>query len=1045
MTTNTPFARLLNTLKTYFDTEELHDLCVDLNLDYENLPGDTKRWKASSLISTLVRAGRASELAQRIRTLRPRVDPNEVPVLLADDLPQDADRPSAPPRTIHREGNRTGGVHIGDAGRDLHVTAEDIVGENKNVAERDFIQGDNIKGDHVEGDKHIHIYGDSSSDDTAVLQEAYLTWLLETCSQVFLRGIDKKAASQDAAACLNLSAIYTALLTHGAVHDDKGATMMRGEKEPAHRGSAVAQLHQEPRLVLLGDPGSGKSTFVNFVVMCLAGEILQHPQANLQLLTAPLPDEDGEDGEQRQVWTHGPMLPVRVILRDFAVRGLPTDSPTATVNHLWEFLAQELTKVRLTSYLPVLEEHLRHYGGLICFDGLDEVPEAEQRRTQIKQVVEDFARAFPKCRILVTSRTYAYQQQAWRLSGFRETVLAAFTRGQIIRFVDRWYAHSAEVRGMNTDQAQGDAAILKQTILRNVRLASLAQRPLLLTLMASLHYWRGGSLPEKREELYNDAVDLLLDWWESSRVVREPDGRMSMVQPSLTEFLQVGKESVQTALHLLAFQAHSTQAELTGTADIAESELVRELMQVSQNQDVRPARLIEYLRDRAGLLVPRGVGVYTFPHRTFQEYLAACYLTDHDDYPENVAELARQDAERWREVLLLAGAKGSRGIAASIWALADALCYRDVPGNASILAGSVGAGKMPALPEDAWGALLAGHALIETANVQKISPRNQPKVTRIQTWLLAILTEQQPADVPFPVVERALAGNILSKLGDCRPGVGVRDGGLPDIVWHEVPAGTFVMGTDPEQDKYVKERYNPEQEQPQHEIFLSTFHMSRYPVTNAQYQVFVEDGGYTEHWKQCWTPAGWKWKEQKKLIQPDTRGGDFDLPNHPVVMISWYEANAFCQWLTLRLQETGVLTDTQIIRLPTEAEWEKAARGEDGRIFPWGNDAIIPEHANYFETQLGVTSTVGCFPCGISPYKCEDMAGNVWEWCQDWYSDEYYSESPTEDPLGPSTGSNRVDRGGAWDDDARLCRSAYRFRDVPGSRYGSIGFRLLRT
>ncbi len=933
---------------------------------------------------------------------------------------------------LHIEGTRTGGAHIGDAGRDQNVTAEDIVGGDKTSAGRDVIQGNHIKGDHVERDKHVHIYRKSSSEDTTVLQEAYLTWLLETCSQVFLRGIDKKAASQDAAACLNLSAIYTALLTHGAVHDEKGATLMRPDaKEPAHRVSSVAQLHQEPRLVLLGDPGSGKSTFVNFVVMCLAGELVQHPQTNLQLLTAPLPNEDGEDEEQQQVWTHGPMLPVRVILRDFAVRGLPKDSPTATVNHLWEFLGQELTKVRLAAYLPVLEEQLRHYGGLICFDGLDEVPEAEQRRTQIKQVVEDFARAFPKCRILVTSRTYAYQQQAWRLSGFRETVLATFTRGQIIRFVDRWYAHSAEVRGMNADQAQGEAAILKQTILRNVRLASLAQRPLLLTLMASLHYWRGGSLPEKREELYHDAVDLLLDWWESSRVVREPDGRMSIVQPSLTEFLQVGKESVQRALHLLAFQAHSTQAELTGTADIAESDLVKELMHVSQNQDIRPARLIEYLRDRAGLLVPRGVGVYTFPHRTFQEYLAACYLTNTDEYPDNITEIARHDPNRWREVVLLAGAKVARGAAASIWALADALCYQDLDAD-----------RVTA--QDAWGALLAGQALIETANVQNISPRNQLKVTRIQTWLSAILTEQQPPDTPLPAVERALTGNILAQLGDSRSGVRLCENGLPDIMWCAVPAGTFVMGTDPEKDKYVKDIYEPEREQPQHEIFISVFHMSRYLVTNAQYQAFVKDGGYTEQWKLCWTPKGWKWKEEQQLSAPRKQGGEFDLPNHPVVLISWYEAVAFCNWLAIRLREAGELTDEQAIRLPTEAEWEKTARGEDGRIFPWG-DEIDPEHVNYSETGLGATSAVGCFPRGVSPYGCEDMSGNVWEWCQDWFDEKYYSKSPKENPMGPDTGSNRVLRGGAWNLTAGGCRSAYRRGSGPGYRVARFGFRLLRT
>jgi len=886
------------------------------------------------------------------------------------------------------------------------------------------------------------------SVDPEALRKTYLNWLLETCSQVFLGGIDRIAARKGAEASLNLGAIYTALRTLSAEHKArKGAEMDsplegpvlseveggQGGVFPSWEGpgvgserrlSAVAQLNRHARLVLLGDPGGGKSTFVNFVAICMSGKQLGDPLVNLDLLTAPLPDKEGKDEEEPQPWQHGALLPVRVILRDFAAEGLPPVGRRGTAKHLWAFIVKTLEETPFGDYASHLRCHLLETGGLVLLDGLDEVPEAHARRTQIKQVVEDFAHAFPLCRLLVTSRTYAYQKQEWRLTGFAEAVLASFTAGQIRRFVDRWYDHSAPLLGMRPDDARGRAEQLKRAIFGSDRLYSFAERPLLLTLMASLHAWRGGSLPEKRQELYDNAVDLLLDWWES-RKVKDTDEQLL----SLTEMLKLGREGMgglRSLIGSLAYAAHEAQPDLVGTADIAEDKLAGGLMRLSQNKDVNPLRLVEFLRDRAGLLVSHGVGMYTFPHRTFQEYLAACHLTDQDDYPDNVAELARTDPNRWREVVLLAGAKVVRGAAASIWFLADALCYRN-------------ANDPQVTPEDAWGALLAGQALAETANLEKISPRNQSKAERVRDWLVEILTERKPSGSPLPAVERALAGNILAQLSDSRPGVGLREDSLPDISWCEVPAGIFVMGSDPTKDKDAMDR-----EQPQHEVNLSAYRISRYPVTNAQYRVFVEDGGYTDKWRHCWTPEGWKWKEQRELTEPEMSGGVFDLPNHPVVEVSWYEATAFCQWLTERLRETHPSPSQEgIIRLPSEAEWEKAARGDDGRIYPWG-DKIDPNLANYVETGLGATSAVGCFPSGASPYGCEDMAGNIYDWCADpWH--ENYKGAPEDGSVWEEGGNPgyRLLRGGSWYNLPYDVRCADRLHGDPDLRNNNVGFRVV--
>ncbi|MEI2688831.1 MAG: SUMF1/EgtB/PvdO family nonheme iron enzyme [Anaerolineae bacterium] len=179
------------------------------------------------------------------------------------------------------------------------------------------------------------------------------------------------------------------------------------------------------------------------------------------------------------------------------------------------------------------------------------------------------------------------------------------------------------------------------------------------------------------------------------------------------------------------------------------------------------------------------------------------------------------------------------------------------------------------------------------------------------------------------------------------------------------------------------------------------YQISRYPITNAQYDAFVQAGGYKApgYWQEAKSHGYWRPREVRRRFvkgsdvveewaaAPVDYGEPFTLANHPVVGVNWWEALAFTRWLSEQLRAAGKLPAGWQVRLPSEAEWEKAARGNDARDFPWLGK-IDPDRVNYGATGVGSTSAVGCFPGGASPCGAEEMSGNVWEWTRSVY-DKY--------------------------------------------------------
>lgn len=236
-----------------------------------------------------------------------------------------------------------------------------------------------------------------------------------------------------------------------------------------------------------------------------------------------------------------------------------------------------------------------------------------------------------------------------------------------------------------------------------------------------------------------------------------------------------------------------------------------------------------------------------------------------------------------------------------------------------------------------------------------------------------------------------------------------------------VPAGSFMMGSE---DGLPQER-------PVHEVILDGFWIDRTEVTNAQFAAFVADTGYETTAKSEGSDNDWRHPQGSSLE---------GLDNHPVVNVSWNDAQAYATWAGGRL--------------PTEAEWEYAARGPEALVYPWGNE--FGSRLNFCDRNCSrswsnqdiddgyaFTAPVGTYPDGASWVGALDMAGNVWEWVNDWYKDDSYGRSARENPTGPSSGSAKALRGGAWDVDESGARAAYRFDDQPDHVNETTGFRVV--
>lgn len=917
----------------------------------------------------------------------------------------------------------------------------DIVGRDKVTS---------VSGGTVLMDNQIETVVIADRDAPENLLRAYYRSLAAECRRLPLGVIDKEFVRTSGEQIIPLPDIYIDL---DVIEPLRVNDVESGEREWAAQLSRGEGRERSPLLeilpgaenawtVLLGDPGSGKTTFINYLTYLSVTQ----PTA----LPAPLAN----------------LLPVRLILREAAARHIASNATRGTAQMLWAALqddiAVRLGDVAAQRLLPYLQERLLNDGGLVLLDGLDEVPEAQQRRKTLLEAVQELAGTLPhdKSRILVTARPYAYADPRWHLNGFSILALAPFSEDQVDRFIMRWYQTVRGSMGWNLDTARDKGKRLYRVLKERPYLADLASRPLLLTLMATLHSsW--GQLPEDRADLYEETVKLLLGRWQRAREVKGPSGEL-VVEPGITQTLRVGEERLRAALEALAYAVHDRQRQEAARdgepADISEGEVLVAFRALLRNLD--PDSLLHYLKDRAGLLIARRNGVYTFPHRSFQEYLAACHLANQPQFAERLQQLLDEDPRWWQEVFLLGVGKARQGGLSNAVSLISVLLPEDPE--------DIGGGELT--EKHLRAAALVGMALIELRLIDKAErhPIYEAIIRRARKWLLRIVEGGH-----LSASERAEIGDALGRLGDPRFDPDFlflprQYQGQPEPFWGfvEVPAGPFVMGT-----RRRSAGALPEEGGGQKKLDIPyTYWIARYPVTVAQFRAFIQAGGYDS--PDVWTKEGWAWRTGEWDRQVD-EGALLDwlqrrppeqrtMPilwddqrhycNRPVIGVSWFEATAYCKWLDTQLRaslagskrsfvvpDDYILPSGFVVRLPTEAEWEKAARtGADSR-YPWGVAPWDENRANIGESHIGHPTPVGIYPNGASPLGLLDMSGNVWEWTLSLYEPyPYQPHSAREEDAAERT---RVVRGGSWITNQKYAYTTSRLQSIPGGLDHDVGFR----
>ncbi|MBC8871588.1 MAG: SUMF1/EgtB/PvdO family nonheme iron enzyme [Planctomycetes bacterium] len=772
----------------------------------------------------------------------------------------------------------------------------------------------------------------------------YLRDLLERTSHIDIRGLQ---AGTGRANRFPIEQLFISLTTTGASTRRDALVKAHRRRQPdSDENAELAMVQQRAvplqealrndRLVVVGDPGAGKTTFLRRVAHALC-------QTQLGEVAGAAKERLGVEDR---------VFPIFVRIGDLAQHLLRESHQTAPP-------AGDDTPAWLPHYLGAAGEanswgldagffrqQLESGQCTVLLDGLDEAPDRSLRE-RLSRLIENVTRTYNACRFAVSSRPAAYTGEVV-LSDFAHARIDPLSDDAVATFLSRWcesiYAESEKTAAEHGDELLG-------AVQARVDIRRMARNPVMLTALAVVH-WNERRLPEQRADLYNS----IIRWLSRSREQRPGRATADRTVVLLQELALAMQDDPE---------GRKTQVPKRWAAERLAGEFTDD--EPTRKTVTQAERFLDEEEVDSGIIVGRGDEL-TFWHLTFQEFLAAKATASRLEAEQTEVLFAAPGKiylPDWREVvLLLAGALHQQGRAKVDWFIGKVLDQL---------------GDSPDLAAQARCAGLVGNILrdLEPLKYKVSDARYHPLLDAV----MAVFDRQRFQDVSAE--ERIAAADALGQAGDPRIDF------ARDDYWVTIPAGKFLMGAqsaDPQKPNYDAEA--EDRESPVHEVRLGSFTIARYPLTVGQYEQFVQEGGYKD--ERWWQDGGFE-----KFSEPDGWERQVEFPSRPVVGVSWWEAAAYCRW-------SGH-------RLPTEAEWERVARGTEGRKYPWGKEKPNENRTN-FSSNVGHPTPVGIFPLDVTPEGIFDMGGNVWEWCADWYGE--YTGQSVSNPRGPEQATLRVIRSG---------------------------------